>query len=198
MSLLLLLSLSSRVYAQSSPHIFVGEATLDGVPVPEVILVQGINDGSILAGAEATGQNGKFTLFAPKPGGGSTSLQFAVGGFIAEQSYSWEIGGATALQVDALALIPAVRLSFDPEPPTRVKRGDRFQLSVNADTGFYKTTGGEVQVSYNPNVFRVNTHSGQFVMVRGETLDRPIGSPLTSNFLTWLAAVHWLTSSIMA
>ena len=79
-SLLLLLPLSSRVYAQSSPHVFVGEATIDGAPVPDVTLVQGINDERILAGAEATVQNGKFTLFAQKPGGRSTSLQFAVGG----------------------------------------------------------------------------------------------------------------------
>ena len=135
-SLLLLLPFSSRLYAQSSPHVFVGEATLDGVPVTYVTLVQGINDGRILAGAEATVQNGKFTLFARKLGGRSISLQFAVVGFIAERSYSWTIGGATGLQGDALAVMPAVRLSFGPEQPTRVKRGDRFQLSVNADTGF--------------------------------------------------------------
>ncbi|MDA0735430.1 MAG: hypothetical protein O2909_13010 [Chloroflexi bacterium] len=147
----------SPVYAQTPPHVFVGEATLDGTPVPDGTVIQAIIDGRLLSGSDATVQNGKFTLFAAQPDGGSTSLKFAVGGFVAEQSYSWQIGGATVLRLTALTQLPAVRLSFDPAPPARIKRGDRFQLLVKADTGVYQVTSGKIQVGYDINVLRVDT-----------------------------------------
>ncbi|HEU0020445.1 MAG TPA: hypothetical protein VFR55_02045 [Dehalococcoidia bacterium] len=143
------------VYAQTPPHVFVGEATLDGEPVPDGTVIQGVIDGRPMSGAEASVQNGGFTLFVKQPDGGSTSMYLAVGGFIAQQPYLWRIGGATYAHLDASTQLPALRLSFDPPAPERIKRGDRFQLSVNSDTGVYQATGGQVQVGYDSNVFRV-------------------------------------------
>ncbi len=44
-----LLSLGLPVYAQTPPHVFVGQATLDGDPVPDGTLVLGLLNGRPLA-----------------------------------------------------------------------------------------------------------------------------------------------------
>lgn len=168
------------VYAQTPPHVFVGEATLDGAPVADGTVIQGVINGRLLTGADATVQNGKFTLFAAQPDGGSTALNFAVGGFVAEQSYPWQVGGATVLQLDALTQLPAVHLKFDPAPPVRTKRGDRFQLSVKADTGVYQATGGQVQVSYDSNVFRVDLERTNYPTGRSQDVSVDEGFYLVS------------------
>lgn len=154
--LALLLPVGIPVFAQTPPHVYVGTATLDGLPVPDGTLIQGVVDGRPLPGAEALVQNGRFTLLVTQPAGGSTSLELAVGGFIAEQSYSWRMGGATFAHLDPSTQLPTLRLSFDPPPPELVTRGERFRLSVNADTGVYLATGGDVRVEYDPRVFRVD------------------------------------------
>lgn len=149
------------VYAQTPPHAFVGTATLDGAPVPDGTMIQGVIDGRPWPGAETAVQNGKFTLFVTQPQAGNTSLNLAVGGFVAEQSYLWRLGGATLVQLGASTELPALRLSFDPPPPDLIRRGDRFQLTVNADSGVYQATGGQVRVDYDPEVFRVDLDRSQ-------------------------------------
>jgi hypothetical protein len=180
------------VYAQTPPHVFVGVATLDGVPVPDGTIIQGIIDGRPLSGAETAVQDGKFILFVTQPHGGSMSLHLAVEGFVADQPYLWRIGGATVAQLDASTQLPALRLSFDPPPPELIKRGDRFQLSVNADSGFYQATGGQVQVDYDPEVFRVDLERGSAPSERIQEVRLDPGSyqvsweyPTPSSTATW-------------
>jgi hypothetical protein len=161
-ALLLLSAIAGTpVYGQTPPHVFAGAATLDGAPVPDGTIIQGVIDGRPWSGAETTVQDGKFTLFVTQPQGESISLELAVGGFVAEQSYLWRLGGATLVQLDATTELPALSLSFEPPPPDLIKRGDRFQLSVNADSGVYQATGGQVRVDYDPEVFRLDLDRGQ-------------------------------------
>lgn len=164
--LAVLLPLGIPVYAQTPPHVFVGAAALDGVPVPDGTVIQGVIGGLPLSGAATAVQKGQFTLFVPQPDGRRPSLKLAVGGFIAEQSYLWRIGGATVVQLDASTQLPTLHLSFDPPPSERIKRGDRFQLSLNADTGFHQAAGGEVQVGYDPKFFRVDLERARAPMGR--------------------------------
>ena len=153
-----LLSLGHPVYAQTPPHVFVGQATLDGDPVPDGTLVQGLLNGSPLARAQSTVQDGRFTLFVEQPG--ESTIDFAVGGFIAEQSAGWEVGGATALNLSASSQLPSIQISLDTATLEVVSAGNRFKLIVKASTGFYKASGGEISLGYDPAVFQLKRDAG--------------------------------------
>ena len=153
-----ILPLGLPVYAQTPPHVFVGQATLDGAPVPDGTVVLGMLNGLPLAKAMTFVQDGKYVLFVEEPG--ESTIGFAVGDFIAEQSAGWETGGATALNLSASSQLPSIKLAMDPATLEVVSPGDGFTLKVKANTGFSKASGGEMSLSYSPAVFQVKRDGG--------------------------------------
>lgn len=146
------------VQAQSPPHVFVGEAALDGAPVPDGTVIQAVVSGKALPGAETAVRGGKFTLIVEQPdevGGEETPVSFAVGEYLARQSYQWQLGEITIVTLEAFSVLPVISAEIPP-PPERLVRGDRFFLSVRADTGFYQATRGEVEVGLDLQVFALD------------------------------------------
>ena len=148
-----LLSLAHPVYAQTPPHVFVGQATLDGDPVPDGTLVLGLLHGRPLARARTTVQDGRYILFVEEPG--ESTIDFAVGGFIAGQSAGWEAGGANALNLSASSQLPIIQFAVEPATLSVVSAGNRFKLKVKGHTGFNKASGGDISLGYDPAVFQV-------------------------------------------
>ena len=153
-----ILSSGLPVYAQTPPHVFVGQATLDGAPAPDGTVVLGLLNGRPLAKARTTVQDGRYTLFVEEPG--ESTIDFAIGGFIAEQSTGWEAGGATALNLTASSQLPSIQIAVEPAALRIVSAGDSFKLKVKANTGFSKASGGEISLSYSPEVFQVKRDGG--------------------------------------
>jgi hypothetical protein len=151
-----ILPLGAPAQAQSPPHVFVGEATLDGVPVPDGTVIGAVVNGQALSKAETTVREGKFTLIVEQPegvGGEPAAIGFSVGDFVAQQSHAWELGEITVVTLTASSALPSIAAKIDPQPPERLIRGEQFLLTVRANTGFYKATRGEIKVNLDSQVF---------------------------------------------
>jgi hypothetical protein len=151
-----ILPLGVPAQAQSPPHVFVGEVTLDGVPAPDGTVIGAVVNGQVLSRAETTVREGKFTLIVEQPegvGGETAVIGFSVGDFMAQQSHPWNLGEITVVTLTASSALPSIATEIDPQPPERLIRGEEFLLTTKANTGFYKATGGEVKVNLDPKVF---------------------------------------------
>ena len=79
------------------PHLFIGTATVDGVPAPGGTEIAALVDGNP-AGMVSVDGAGKFFLIAAGPG---RVVTFQIGDYPAAQSLPWEKGGATLLDLTA-------------------------------------------------------------------------------------------------
>lgn len=88
------------VMAQSRPptppHVFVGAAAVDGTPAAEGTMITAWSEGSSLAHSAAI--QGRYYLLVPQPAAGQ-SISFSIGDLPADQTYPWEPGGATSLDL---------------------------------------------------------------------------------------------------
>jgi hypothetical protein len=142
--------------AQSPPHVFVGEATLDGAIVPDGTVIRAVINGKALPRAETAVRDGKFTLIVEQPEGageGPPAIGFSVGDFLARQSHPWELGEITVVALTASSDLPTIEVEIEPPLPERLVRGDELLLTIKANTGFYKATRGEITVSLDSEVF---------------------------------------------
>jgi hypothetical protein len=94
----LLLMLPAVASAQAvPPHVFIGTATLNNIPVAAGTMVSAMVDGSP-AGMVPADRMGKFTLMAAGPG---QEVTFKIGTFEAMEKRPWELGGLMMLDLSA-------------------------------------------------------------------------------------------------
>jgi hypothetical protein len=155
----LLLPLGYPIEAQSPPHVFVGQATIDGVPVPDGTIIRAVVNGEYVPKAETAVQDGKYAVIVEQPketGTAEAAIGFVVGDYPAQQSGYWKMGEATHLDLTASSALPAVPVVISPTLPERLARGEEFTLTIKADTGLYKASGGKVVLNFDPQVMIVN------------------------------------------
>ena len=153
------LSLGVPVEAQSPPHVFVGEVMLDGARPPDGTPVQAVLNGRPLPRAEATIQDGKYTLIVEQPHeapAAETVISFAVGDFLAHQSRPWELGEVTLLTLTATSTLLPVPVEIDPPLPERLLRGQEFMMTVKAHTGLHRALGWTINVEFDPSALAAN------------------------------------------
>ena len=141
--------------AQTPPHVYAGEARVDGVPMPDGTLITAVVEGRPVPRAQAAIRDGKYVLFVDQPstsGTGPLVVNFAVGEFLAAQSSPWRMGGATVVNLTASRLLPPLTLEFATTLPEKMTRGEQFELTVRADSGVYQAIAGQVEVSFEPEV----------------------------------------------
>ncbi len=83
---------------QVPPHVFTGTVTVNGLGAPEGTLVSAVIDG-VQQGSASTGKGGSYLLQVNQ--GSGTDISFMVDTLTAEQTASWEQGGADTLDLTA-------------------------------------------------------------------------------------------------
>ena len=103
LAMAILLALPAVAAAQMVlPHVFIGTATLDGMPAAQGTQVEAMLDGEP-AGSAVVQQNGEFTILVNGPG---EEVTFTIGSLQAEEKHPWTQGAATVLDLSASALTP--------------------------------------------------------------------------------------------
>ena len=80
------------------PHVFVGTASIDGLPAPEGTAIVALVDEK-LAGSVVTGADGKFASLMVK--GPGSKVTFRIASYDAAQELTWELGGLDAVHLTA-------------------------------------------------------------------------------------------------
>ncbi len=104
LGMVLLLTLPSVASAQRvPPHVFVGEATLDGAAAADGTTVTAIVAGADAATATVTGGDGSYTIVVDQEDSsfGGETVSFTIDGNAADETSSWEQGGGTELNLTA-------------------------------------------------------------------------------------------------
>jgi len=98
---LLMVALPDATLAQENPpHFFTGTVTIDGVLAPNGTVITALIDG-IEQGSTSVGSGGAYTLLVSQ--GAGTGITFKIGNLDANETATWEQGGATALNLTAVA-----------------------------------------------------------------------------------------------
>ena len=132
----LLLMLPAVASAQAvPPHVFIGTATLNNIPVAAGTMVSAMVDGSA-AGMVPADRMGKFTLMAAGPG---QEVTFKIGTFDAMQKSPWEQGGAMMLDLSANTIMMGPTDSegkmMDPVPGPQGPKGDPGARGASGPAG---------------------------------------------------------------
>ena len=114
----LLLMLPSAVSAQRViPHAFLGSATVNGSPAANGTVVAALVDGQQVAAKSVTG--GTYPVLLVEPSGGSfdgKTVTFTIGGIAAAQTFIWEQGEVTELNLTDTPVIGLPVATSTPEP----------------------------------------------------------------------------------
>ena len=98
----LLLTLPAVASAQAvQPHVFIGTASVNGLPATAGTVVTGMIGGEEQGSAEVT-DNGAYTLLVDQ--GAGTDITFSVGTITAAETAVWVQGGADVLNLTASGL----------------------------------------------------------------------------------------------
>lgn len=81
---------------QIPPHIFIGTVTIDGVLAPNGTAITALINGAT-QGSTSVGIGGAYTLQVSQ--GAGTGITFKIGNLDANETATWELGGATALNL---------------------------------------------------------------------------------------------------
>ena len=99
------------------PHVFVGNATISGVPAVDGTIVTAWIDGGQAGAATVSGGDGSYVLFVEQPVGVAYSgktITFKIGGVDAAETATWEQGGAQILNMTVGGPTPTATTA--PEP----------------------------------------------------------------------------------
>ena len=115
----LLLMLPSVVSAQGVPlpHGFLGSATVNGSPAANGTVVAALVDGQQMAAKSVTG--GTYPVLLVEPSGESfdgKTVTFTIGGIAAAQTYIWQQGEVTELNLTATPIIGSPAATPTPAP----------------------------------------------------------------------------------
>ena len=114
----LLLMLPSVVSAQRvAPHGFLGSATVNGSPAANGTVVAALVDGQQMAAKSVTG--GTYPVLLVEPSGESfdgKEVTFTIGGIAAAQTYIWQQGEVTELNLTATPVIGSPAATPTPAP----------------------------------------------------------------------------------
>jgi hypothetical protein len=114
----LLLMLPSVVSAQKViPHAFLGSATVNGSPAAIGTVVAAMVDGQQVAAKSVTG--GTYPVLLVEPSGESfdgKTVTFTIGGIAAAQTYIWQQGEVTELNLTATSVIESPAATPTPAP----------------------------------------------------------------------------------
>ena len=114
----LLLMLPSVVSAQRViPHAFLGSATVNGSPAANGTVVAALVDGQQMAAKSVTG--GTYPVLLVEPSGESfdgKTVTFTIGGIAAAQTYIWQQGEVTELNLTATPIIGSPAATPTPAP----------------------------------------------------------------------------------
>jgi hypothetical protein len=114
----LLLMLPSVVSAQRViPHAFLGSATVNGSPAANGTVVAALVDGQQMAAKSVTG--GTYPVLLVEPSGESfdgKTVTFTIGGIAAAQTYIWQQGEVTELNLTATPVIGSPAATPAPAP----------------------------------------------------------------------------------
>jgi hypothetical protein len=114
----LLLMLPSVVSAQRViPHAFLGSATVNGSPAANGTVVAALVDGQQMAAKSVTG--GTYPVLLVEPSGESfdgKTVTFTIGGIAAAQTYIWQQGEVTELNLTATPVIGSPAATPTPAP----------------------------------------------------------------------------------
>ena len=115
----LLLMLPSVVSAQGVPlpHGFLGSATVNGSPAASGTVVAALVDGQQVAAKSVTG--GTYPVLLVEPSGESfvgKTVTFTIGGIAAAQTFIWQQGEVTELNLTATSVIESPAATPTPAP----------------------------------------------------------------------------------
>ena len=117
----LLLMLPSVVSAQGvpppRPHGFLGSATVNGSPAANGTVVAALVDGQQVAAKSVTG--GTYPVLLVEPSGESfdgKTVTFTIGGIAAAQTFIWQQGEVTELNLTATSVIESPAATPTPAP----------------------------------------------------------------------------------
>ena len=114
----LLLMLPSVVSAQRViPHAFLGSATVNGSPAANGTVVAALVDGQQMAAKSVTG--GTYPVLLVEPSGESfdgKTVTFTIGGIAAAQTFIWQQGEVTELNLTATPVIGSPAATPTPAP----------------------------------------------------------------------------------
>ncbi len=114
----LLLMLPSVVSAQKViPHAFLGSATVNGSPASNGTVVAALVDGQEVAAKSVAG--GTYPVLLVEPSGESFSgktVTFTIGGIAAAQTFMWQEGSVTELNLTATPVIGSPTSTPTPAP----------------------------------------------------------------------------------
>jgi hypothetical protein len=114
----LLLMLPSVVSAQRViPHAFLGSATVNGSPAANGTVVAALVDGQQVAAKSVTG--GTYPVLLVEPSGESfdgKTVTFTIGGIAAAQTFIWQQGEVTELNLTATPVIGSPAATPTPAP----------------------------------------------------------------------------------
>jgi hypothetical protein len=114
----LLLMLPSVVSAQRPiPHAFLGSATVNGSPAADGTVVAALVDGQQVAAKSVTG--GTYPVLLVEPSGESfdgKTVTFTIGGIAAAQTFIWQQGEVTELNLTATPVIGSPDSTPTPAP----------------------------------------------------------------------------------
>ena len=114
----LLLMLPSVVSAQRViPHAFLGSATVNGSPAANGTVVAALVDGQQVAAKSVTG--GTYPVLLVEPSGESfdgKTVTFTIGGIAAAQTFIWQQGEVTELNLTATSVIESPAATPTPAP----------------------------------------------------------------------------------
>ena len=114
----LLLMLPSVVSAQRViPHAFLGSATVNGSPAANGTVVAALVDGQQVAAKSVTG--GTYPVLLVEPSGESfvgKTVTFTIGGIAAAQTFIWQQGEVTELNLTATPVIESPAATPTPAP----------------------------------------------------------------------------------
>ena len=114
----LLLMLPSVVSAQKViPHAFLGSATVNGSPAANGTVVAALVDGQEVAAKSVTG--GTYPVLLVEPSGESfngKTVTFTIGGIAAAQTFIWQQGEVTELNLTATPVIGSPASTPTPAP----------------------------------------------------------------------------------
>ena len=114
----LLLMLPSVVSAQRvPPHTFLGSATVNGSPAADGTAVAALVDGQEMAAKSVIG--GAYPVLLVEPSGESfdgKTVTFTIGGIVASQTFMWQQGEVTELNLTATPVIGSPDSTPTPAP----------------------------------------------------------------------------------
>jgi len=88
--------LDTTLAQQIPPHVFIGTVTINGVLAPVGTAITAFIDG-VVQGSTEVGSGGGYTLVVNQ--GSSTDITFKIGNLDANETATWEQGGATTLDL---------------------------------------------------------------------------------------------------